>query len=187
MQRVYDKAVADPETDFYNYPYFYFMVKEKLGSSKKFAVVVFEIADLNRISPETTRAWAHDLVIELNREQLKPLVSARLDRAKFALLYEVHNTSVKKVSDDENYAQETGGKVDLIQLDEVPGTIQRVTRKSFKQTARLTGGFFIRPTNYEDAESFMQRLDYLLINSTFSAYPSDFIGKFSTEEEKAAV
>jgi len=193
MQRVYDKAVADPETDFYNYPYFYFMVREKLGSSKKFAVVVFEIADLGRITPETTRSWAHDLIVELNKKHLKPMVSARLDRTKFSLLYELKGElkSELKSSVDENVSEprveKEGDKVDLMRLDEVPEIIQNVTLKSFKQTAKLTGGFFIRPTNYEDAESFMQRLDYLLINSSFNAYPSDFTGKFSGDHLKAAV
>jgi hypothetical protein len=185
MQRVYDKAVADTETDFYNFPYFYFMIKEKLASAQNFAVVVFEIANLNRISPETTRSWAQDLILELNRAQLKPIVSARLDRAKFTLLYEIGFETAKegKTNEDNN---EPGAKVDLIKLDEVPEIIQNVTHKYFKHTANLTGGFFIRPTNFEDADSFMQRLDYLLINSAFSPYPSDFNGKFSTQQ-KAAV
>lgn len=178
MQRVYDKAVTDSETDFYNYPYFYFIVKEKLGSSQNFAVVVFEITDLNRVSPETTRSWSQDIIVELDKIQLKPLVSARLDRAKFAFLYEVKSVINKDSFND------TREKVDLINLEKVPGIIQNLTHKYFKHTTKLNGGFVIRPTNFEDADTFMQRLDYLLINSAFSAYSSDFNNKFSFDPKK---
>ena len=181
MQRVYDKAVSDPETGFYNYPYFYFVVKEKLVSSQNFAVVVFEISSLNTVSPGTIRSWAQDVLQELSHEKLKPVVSARLDRAKFTLLYEI--ASEKHTEEEREHSEKT----ELSRLDEVPKIVQKITFKIFRHTAKLTGGFFLRPTNYEDADSFLQRLDYLLINSSFSTYPADFNGKFSTEQRKQDV
>lgn len=172
MQRIYDKAITDPETDFYNYPYFYFMVKEKLSADKKFAVVVFEVSGFNRISPESTRNWSADLVNELTQKGLKPLIAARLERSRFSLLYEVGH----KESEIEN----------LSELNKIPSIIKNITSRSFKQIASLNGGFYIRPTGYEDTDTFMQRLDYLIINSKFQAFSMDFEDHISSGMKKPA-
>lgn len=160
IQRLYDKAVTDPESDYYNYPYFYFMVKERLEGRRKFAVAIFEVSHFNRISPESIRIWAQDLVFNLSKVRLKPSVPARLERSRFAFLFDL--------GDPES------GKVDINNLKKIPDIIKTSLRTWWKRTVSLNGGFFIRPSAHEDTEAFMHRLEYLLINTTFSAFSSEF-------------
>ncbi|MDH4199379.1 MAG: hypothetical protein OEV66_03275 [Spirochaetia bacterium] len=174
MQRIYDRAVADPETDYYNYPYFYFLLREKISHAASFAVVVFEISHLNRVSPESVRNWSQDVVSNLAKSHLKPSMSVRLERTKFAFLYETGDHG--------------SAKNNLPQLENIPDIIKKTTQTSFKALVHVTGGFFLKPSSFEDADTFMQKLDYLLINSTFSPFSPDFnMGEFSDNKNPVAI
>jgi hypothetical protein len=158
LQRIYDIAVRDPDTDFFTYPYFYFMIKEWLKSNKQFATMVFEIEGIETATPKTMRRWAMNLQNTLKTLAQEGDLFARLDRGKFAIIF--------------NLKPEIGGEIRLNKLEDIPSLIQRTTGDTFQNARHLSGGFFIRPANMEDADSFMQRLEYQLINCRLSG--SDF-------------
>ena len=58
IQKTYERAVLDPETGFYTYPYFLFSLKERLVSGRPFMVLSFELKNFQELDEELAQRFA---------------------------------------------------------------------------------------------------------------------------------
>ncbi|MDH5719068.1 MAG: hypothetical protein OEZ13_00465 [Spirochaetia bacterium] len=92
VQKVYEKAVIDEETGFYNYPYFYFLLKERIQFEKNIAAIIFKIEPfLENISG--INEWGRKIYSILDKKRDSKTVICRLEQGKFIALFNVSNLS----------------------------------------------------------------------------------------------
>jgi len=157
LQKIYNTATIDADTEFGTYPYFYFALRERLKTDSNFVVMVFEIPHIDRISPERIRGWATHLAAGLLKENYSASLYARLERGKFALLYELSVEHVSKL-----------GVIQLKNINTICSLIEKLSKSSLHHNGEIHGGLFIRPAYMDDAESFIRKLEHILISSRLS-------------------
>lgn len=152
LQRIYDLAIIDTDTEFHTYPYFHFLIKEKLKTQSHFVTIVFEFSGINKVTPVALRGWARLVRGELGGAGFEPELYARIDRGKFALVYDTNTRGGER-------------EVYLNKLERVPSILRKCTDAKIKGAGELLGGFFLRPAEMDDAGSYFKRLEYLMIHS----------------------
>jgi len=157
LQKIYNIATIDADTEFGTYPYFYFALRERLKTDSNFVVLVFEIPHIDRISPERIRGWATHLAAGLLKENYSASLYARLERGKFALLYELSVEQVSKL-----------GVIQLKNINTICSLVEKLSKSSLHHNGEIHGGIFIRPAYMDDAESFIHKLEHILISSRLS-------------------
>ncbi len=152
LQRIYDLAVIDTDTEFHTYPYFHFLIQEKLKTSQHFVTIVFELSGINKVTPGTLKSWANLVRGELSAAGFEPELYARLDRGRFALVYNIK-------------PKEGERSVRLNDLEAVPPVLRYCADRKIKRAGELLGGFFLRPVEMDDVHSYFRRLEYLMIHN----------------------
>ncbi|MES0490634.1 MAG: hypothetical protein ABUK01_11610 [Leptospirales bacterium] len=152
LHRIYDAATVDADTDFYTYPYFYFYLQEKLKHKGTFLTFIFEIPDLNTITPQSLRVWAKDILFKLEEEKVKPELAVRIDRKKFVFIFDTSTHTAE-------------GGLNLSSVERIPGLIERFSSESLQIKLPLHGGFFLRPQKIDSVDTFLKRLEFILIEN----------------------
>lgn len=87
IQKTYERAVLDPETGFYTYPYFLFSLKERLVSGRPFMILSFELKKFQELDEEVALRFAR--VCQLEKSEFfeeNQATLCRLDSDRFACI-----------------------------------------------------------------------------------------------------
>jgi hypothetical protein len=97
IQKTYERAVLDPETGFYTYPYFLFSLKERLVSGRSFMILSFELKKFQELEAELALRFAR--VCQLEKTEFFEETQAtlcRLDSNRFACIIDDSNAKMIK-------------------------------------------------------------------------------------------
>ena len=108
IQRTYERAVLDPDTGFYTYPFFLFSLKERLISGRNFMVFVFEIENFQDLENELMSRFARYTQLQKNDYFHTDSSSlCRLDINSFAVITEANDpAAISTIKDFANSLKE---------------------------------------------------------------------------------
>ena len=143
VQKIYEKATIDEQTMAYTYPYFFFLLKEKVAAETYFATVIFSMQGIESITASTVRKWVakvkHNLSSTRISEDELPL--CRLHGNRFAILL-------------------SEGKID--QGTAVMKLIKDTAKKFFFDKVRAIGTLVPRTNGVSNVDDYINRLEYAL-------------------------
>ena len=143
VQKIYEKATIDEQTKAYTYPYFYFLLKEKIVAETCFATVIFSMQGIESITASTVRKWVakvkHNLSSMRISEDELPL--CRLHGNRFAILLSEGN---------------------IEQGTEVMKLIKDTAKKLFFGKVQAIGTLVSRTNGVSNVDDYINRLEYAL-------------------------
>lgn len=150
VQRTYERAVIDDDTELHTYPYFFFALKERLFSERPFAALIFEIPQITKAEPEKLQRWAKAIRLEVKKMHNDPgyTIAARIDDERFVVLQDL------------SQSVETKNLPDLPEFVESASRIKTATTQILNLEA--FGAIVPRSKSQSNIDSFLKRLDAAL-------------------------
>ena len=146
IQKVYEKAVIDEETGFYNYPYFYFLIKERLPFEQNLAALIFQIEPMKEENTDDLKNWGRKLYSIIGKDSS----ICRLENGKFIAIFNLPPGAVEEDAVENSYYKEIASRV------------QNSVEGSFSHRHNIYGAIIPREKVKGRAESFLSKAELAL-------------------------
>ncbi|MDH5717365.1 MAG: hypothetical protein OEZ22_06975 [Spirochaetia bacterium] len=146
IQKIYEKAVSDEETGFYTYPYFYFLLKERIKADGFLSAIAFHLEDINDLKELLAlKKWGRDILSLLMRNQLESAAVGRINNNRFIALFDS-----KSHIDKQTF---------IYKLENIVKDMRKITEKSLTTDISLYGCVISEEVKIKNPEHFLSKIN----------------------------